>query len=73
VKWFLLTPVIVLVVGLKVHHDGLAREQPEQLAADVGVPGIKEDIEESDMVEVNGASGHGKENGNGYDEQTQTA
>ncbi|KAG9780764.1 heme peroxidase, partial [Aureobasidium melanogenum] len=57
--------------GLKVHHDGLSREQPEQLAGDTGVPGIQEQIKDSDMagpgVATNGTNGvdgdHDMENG----------
>ncbi|KIW99798.1 uncharacterized protein Z518_10726 [Rhinocladiella mackenziei CBS 650.93] len=40
--------------SLKVHHEGLWREQPEQLASDTGAPGIHEQIMNSDMVETNG-------------------
>jgi hypothetical protein len=43
---------------LKVHHDGLLQEQPDQLAGQTGVPGIQEDILDSDMAETNGLNGH---------------
>ncbi|EXJ55141.1 hypothetical protein A1O7_08066 [Cladophialophora yegresii CBS 114405] len=42
---------------LKVHHEGLWREQPDQLAGQTGVPGIQEDILDSDMAETNGLNG----------------
>ncbi|EXJ93786.1 hypothetical protein A1O1_02179 [Capronia coronata CBS 617.96] len=45
--------------SLKVHHEGLAREQPEQLSGKTGVPGIQEEIKDSDMTEAtNGVNGH---------------
>jgi hypothetical protein len=44
-------------VAMKVHHEGLMRDQAEQLAAETGVPGIQEDILDSDMVEANGENG----------------
>lgn len=53
--------------ALKVHHDGLLNEQPDQLAAETGVPGIQDDIQDSDMAQSNGV------HSNGYDEETQTA
>jgi hypothetical protein len=40
--------------GMKVHHDGLLKDQPEQLAGETGVPGIQEQIEDSDMNQSNG-------------------
>ncbi|KIW60956.1 hypothetical protein PV05_01130 [Exophiala xenobiotica] len=42
---------------LKVHHEGLSRDQSEQLAGDTGVPGIQADIMESDMAASNGVNG----------------
>jgi len=42
---------------LKVHHDGLSKEQPEQLAGKTGVPGIQEEIKDSDMAATNGLNG----------------
>lgn len=56
-------------VALKVHHDGLLKEQPDQLAAETGVPGIQDDIVDSDMAHSNGNGVYS----NGYNEETQTA
>ncbi len=39
------------------HHEGLSREQPEQLAGETGIPGIQEEILDSDMIETNGVNG----------------
>ncbi|KIV87049.1 hypothetical protein PV11_02620 [Exophiala sideris] len=39
---------------LKVHHEGLWRDQSDQLAGETGAPGIKADIEHSAMAATNG-------------------
>lgn len=55
-----------LFIGLKVHHEGLLRDQPEQLAGETGVPGIQEDVRDSDMATAatNGVNGdHDMQNG----------
>ncbi len=44
-------------LALKVHHDGLLKDQSEQLAAATGVPGIEEQIQDSDMNGSNGLHG----------------
>jgi hypothetical protein len=44
-------------IAMKVHHDGLLRAQPDELAGETGVPGIQEDIVDSDMAEQNGLNG----------------
>jgi hypothetical protein len=43
--------------ALKVHHEGLSRDQSEQLAGDTGAPGIQADLMESDMAASNGVNG----------------
>lgn len=63
----LISHMLTSPAALKVHHDGLLQEQPEQLAAETGVPGIQDDIQDSDMAHSNGV------HSNGYDEETQTA
>jgi len=45
----------------------LLQEQPDQLASKTGVPGIQDDIQDSDMAQSNGGYS------NGYNEETQTA
>ncbi|KIW18357.1 hypothetical protein PV08_02645 [Exophiala spinifera] len=42
---------------LKVHHEGLLKDQSEELAGETGVPGIQADILDSDMAMANGADG----------------
>ncbi|EXJ92051.1 hypothetical protein A1O3_00601 [Capronia epimyces CBS 606.96] len=53
--------------SLKVHHEGLWKDQSEQLAADTGIPGIEEQIKDSDMgVASNGVG----VNGNHHPDET---
>ncbi|KAJ9612991.1 hypothetical protein H2200_002932 [Cladophialophora chaetospira] len=42
---------------LKVQHDGLLRDQPEQLVGKTDIPGIQGEIKDSDMAETNGLNG----------------
>lgn len=48
--------------ALKVHHAGFFEDQREYLNADTGVPGMKSDIEMSDMA-ANGFGANGAVNG----------
>ncbi|KIW81777.1 hypothetical protein Z517_04803 [Fonsecaea pedrosoi CBS 271.37] len=43
--------------SMKVHHDGLWKDQPDQLAGLTGVPGMQEEILNSDMAAANGLNG----------------
>jgi hypothetical protein len=49
-------------LALKVHHSGFFESQSEFLSADTGVPGMKSDIEMSDMA-ANGFGSNGVVNG----------
>ena len=47
-----------VVIALKVHHAGFFESQEEYLSTDTSVPGMKSDIEMSDMA-ANGFAGNG--------------